>query len=90
MEGGVHLIDVRTPAEVANGAIPGAINIPVDELRDRLDELPEGDLVVSCAVGIRGHIAARMLTQKGRNAENLDGGYRTWSAGMASRQNAAS
>ncbi|GAA1374140.1 FAD-dependent oxidoreductase [Luteococcus sanguinis] len=90
MEGGVHLIDVRTPAEVANGAIPGAINIPVDELRDRLDELPEGDLVVSCAVGIRGHIAARMLTQKGRNAKNLDGGYRTWSAGMASRQNAAS
>ncbi len=90
MEGAVHLIDVRTPAEVANGAIPGAINIPVDELRDRLDELPEGDLVVSCAVGIRGHIAARMLTQKGRNAKNLDGGYRTWSAGMASRQNAAS
>ncbi|HIW29471.1 MAG TPA: FAD-dependent oxidoreductase [Candidatus Luteococcus avicola] len=90
MEGGVHLIDVRTPAEVANGAIPGAVNIPVDELRDRLDELPEGDLVVSCAVGIRGHIAARMLTQKGRNAKNLDGGYKTWSAGMASRQNAAS
>lgn len=80
LAGGAHLIDVRTPAEFAAGAIPGAINIPVDELRDRLDELPEGELVVHCAVGIRGHIATRLLAAHDRSARNLDGGYRTWSA----------
>lgn len=78
---GVHVIDVRTPGEVAKGAIPGATNIPVDELRDRLDELPEGPLVVTCQVGQRGHVAARLLAQHGRDVRNLDGGYRTWSLG---------
>ena len=72
------LIDVRTPAEFTGGAIPGAINIPVDELRQRLAELPAGELIVHCAVGIRGHIAARILAGAGRSAKNLDGGYRTW------------
>lgn len=78
---GVHVIDVRTPGEVAKGAIPGATNIPVDELRDRLDELPDGPLVVTCQVGQRGHVAARLLAQHGRDVRNLDGGYRTWSLG---------
>lgn len=77
---GAHLIDVRTPGEFAAGAIAGAVNIPVDELRDRLGELPDGDLIVHCAVGIRGHIATRLLASHGRSARNLDGGYRTWSA----------
>ncbi|MEL4505460.1 FAD-dependent oxidoreductase [Luteococcus sp. H138] len=85
-EAGATLIDVRTQGEFAAGAIPGAILVPVDELRDRLDDLPEGELVVHCAVGIRGHIAAQMLAAVGRpGARNLDGGYKTWSAGMASR-----
>lgn len=77
---GASLIDVRTPAEFAAGAIPHAVNIPVDELRDRLNELPEGNLIVHCAVGVRGHTAARILAGHGRLARNLDGGYRTWSA----------
>ena len=81
---GATIVDVRTPAEFATGSIPGAHLIPVDELRDRVDELPEGRLIVHCAVGVRGHTAARILTQLGRDAVNLDGGYRTWAAGRPS------
>ncbi|MEL4357711.1 MULTISPECIES: FAD-dependent oxidoreductase [unclassified Luteococcus] len=85
-QGGATLVDVRTQGEFDAGAIPGAILIPVDELRDRLGELPPGELVVHCAVGIRGHIAAQILAAAGRpGARNLDGGYKTWSAGMAAR-----
>ncbi|MDC4233737.1 FAD-dependent oxidoreductase [Actinomyces sp. B33] len=76
--GGARLVDVRTPAEYAAGAIDGAVNIPLDDLRARLDDLPDADLVVYCAVGIRGHIACRLLAQTGRRAVNLDGGYATW------------
>lgn len=75
---GAALIDVRTPTEFAAGAIPGAVNVPLDELRDRLDELPDGEIVVHCQVGLRGHIATRILRQHGVDARNLDGGYRTW------------
>lgn len=81
LDAGAHLIDVRTPEEFQRGAIPGAINIPVDELRSRQSELPDGDLIVHCAVGQRGHTAARLLTHLGREVRNLDGGYRTWVAG---------
>ncbi|WP_026928453.1 FAD-dependent oxidoreductase [Granulicoccus phenolivorans] len=80
---GARVLDVRTAGEVAAGTIPGAVAIPVDELRERVAELPDGPLVVTCAVGVRGHVATRLLTQLGRDAVNLDGGYRTWSAGMA-------
>jgi rhodanese-related sulfurtransferase len=58
---------------------PGAILIPVDELRDRLGEVGD-DVIVHCAVGIRGHTAARILAAAGKRARNLDGGYRTWSS----------
>ncbi len=81
---GATLIDVRTPAEHAASSIPGAVPVPLDDLRSRLDELPSGRLVVHCAVGVRGHTAVRILTQHGRDAVNLDGGYVTWSAGHAS------
>ncbi|MBD2759850.1 pyridine nucleotide-disulfide oxidoreductase family protein [Yimella sp. cx-573] len=80
---GAVLVDVRTAAEFAQGAIPGAINMPLDELRERAQELPDGDLIVHCAVGQRGHTAARVLAQHGRRARNLDGGYRTWLAGTS-------
>lgn len=81
MDEGATLVDVRTAGEHAAGSIPGSILIPVDELRDRLDEIPEGPVVVHCAVGVRGHTATRILAQHGRDAVNLDGGYKTWAAG---------
>lgn len=83
LDSGATLVDVRTAGEYAAGAIPGALNIPVDELRDRLAEIPGGPLVVHCQVGQRGHTAARILAQYGRDVVNLDGGYRTWAAGTS-------
>lgn len=87
MAAGASLIDVRTAAEFDRGAIPGAINIPVDDLRDRLDELPSRatPIIVHCAVGLRGHTAARILEQHGwSQVQNLSGGYLTWTAGRES------
>ncbi|HEX5828875.1 MAG TPA: FAD-dependent oxidoreductase, partial [Candidatus Limnocylindrales bacterium] len=82
LAGGATLLDVRSPAEHRRGAIPGSLLVPVDELRDRLDEVPEGPLIVHCAVGVRGHTAVRILRQHGReDVRNLDGGYSTWLAG---------
>lgn len=74
---GVQLIDVRTPGEFRRGGIPGAINIPLDDLRARLDEV-DAECVVHCQVGLRGYLAARILAQHGKKVRNLDGGYRTW------------
>lgn len=74
---GVQLIDVRTPGEHRRGAIPDSINIPVDDLRARIDEVAD-DCIIYCHVGLRGHIATRILRQYGRKVRNLDGGYRTW------------
>ncbi|MEV0093842.1 FAD-dependent oxidoreductase [Streptomyces sp. NPDC050738] len=82
-DAGATVVDVRTSTEHARGAIPGAVNIPLDELRERSAELPAGDLVVHCQVGLRGHTALRLLAGLGRDAANLDGGYATWSAGQA-------
>ena len=78
---GATLIDVRSADEYAAGAIPGSVNVPLDELRDRLGELPAGELIVHCQVGQRGHTAARLLAQTGRAVRNLDGGYLTWRDG---------
>jgi len=73
------LIDVRTPGEVQAGTIPGAVNIPLDELRDRLQEIPKDkELFVFCQVGLRGYLAARILNQRGFSARNLTGGYKTY------------
>lgn len=83
---GATILDVRTDSEHADGSIPGSLLIPIDELRGRLDEIPPGPVIVHCAVGIRGHLAARILTQLGWDVRNLDGGYRTWLAGTSTRQ----
>lgn len=80
VESGATLVDVRSPAEFAAGRIPGAVNIPLPDLRDRHAELV-GPLVVHCQVGQRGHTAQRLLTQLGHDVRNLDGGYLTWRAG---------
>ena len=80
-EAGATLIDVRTAGEFANGAIPGAVNFDLNELRTRIDELPAGELIVHCQVGQRGHTASRLLTELGRSVRNLDGGWLTWRAG---------
>ncbi|MFO0866186.1 MAG: FAD-dependent oxidoreductase, partial [Gemmataceae bacterium] len=73
------LLDVRTPTEFAAGTIPGAINIPVDDLRARLGEIPADRKVnVFCQVGQRGYIATRILLDAARNAANISGGYRTY------------
>lgn len=82
----VTLVDVRTPAEHAAGAIPGSVNIELDELRQRLAEIPVDRVVVHCAVGQRAHTAAMLLRAEGYDVANLDGGYRTWEAGVAARQ----
>lgn len=73
------LLDVRNPAELKNGHFANSINIPVDELRQRMDELPKDkEIIVICQVGLRGNVAYRQLVNRGYKARNLIGGYRTW------------
>ncbi len=74
------ILDVRNPQELkATGQIPNAINIPLAQLRDRLHELPKDkEIRVTCQVGLRGHVAYRILIQNGFKAKNLSGGYRTY------------
>ncbi|MSR55769.1 MAG: CoA-disulfide reductase [Gemmataceae bacterium] len=73
------LLDVRTPLEYANGHIEGAINIPVDELRNQLADMPKDRPVVTyCQVGQRGYLATRILMQTGFKVSNLGGGYKTY------------
>ena len=71
------LLDLRTPAEFAAGSLPHAINIPVDDLRSRLEELdPTRPTIVFCQAGQRGYVGARILTQHGfTDVRNLKGGY---------------
>jgi rhodanese-related sulfurtransferase len=80
---GAQFVDVRLPEEFARGAMPGAINIPLDDIRDRLGDLNDGAIVVNCEVGQRGHVATTLLNQLGFSAKNLDGGYRTWHSSPA-------
>lgn len=79
VRGGAQLVDVRTPEEHAAGTIPGAHNVPLDELRDQASSIPPGRIVVFCAVGQRSHVAARLLASLGREVAYLDGGFATWS-----------
>jgi rhodanese-related sulfurtransferase len=79
MEAGAVVLDVRTPTEFECSHVPGAFNIPLDELRDRLDEVDRGKPVVAyCEVGQRGYLATRILKQAGYDAANLSGGYTTY------------
>lgn len=73
------VVDVREEAEHQAGAIPGAVNIPLGQLRGRLGELDRSrELIVSCQVGLRGYLAERILKQNGFRVRNLSGGYLTW------------
>ncbi len=76
---GYQLLDVRTPSEFSAGSIPGAINIPVDEIRLRVNEIEKKPVLVNCQVGQRGHTATLLLQELGFDATNLDGGYLTYS-----------
>ncbi len=81
-ESGALVVDVRTQDEHQSGNIPDALLIPVDTLRDRVEELRGKEVIVTCAVGQRGHTATQILRQHGIKARNLDGGYTTWRTGM--------
>ena len=73
------LLDVRTPQEFTSGHIPGAVNIPVDDLRSRMGELPRDRKIAAyCQVGQRGYLATRILQQRGFSASNISGGYKTY------------
>ena len=88
MAAGAMLVDVRSESENAAGHIPGSVLIPVDTLRENLDQLEGKEVIVHCAVGQRGHTAVQLLKGHGINAKNLDGGYTTWSQGMDAKNRA--
>lgn len=81
----VVLVDTRTAEEFSFGTIPGALNIPLDEMRERLAEIPaDKPVVLFCAVGLRGYLAQRILMGRGyRGVRNLMGGYKTFSTAVA-------
>jgi rhodanese-related sulfurtransferase len=73
------LLDVRTVKEFEGGHLPGAVNIPVDELRSRLNKLPKDRPIAAyCQVGMRGYTATRILLQAGYTVANVGGGYKTY------------
>lgn len=82
-------LDVRTKEEFAFGSIVGAVNIPLDELRDNLAKLDKDkEIIILCAVGLRGYLAQRILSAQGfKNAKNLSGGYKTYSTALAPIKN---
>ena len=82
---GWELVDVRSSEEHARAAIPGSTNIPIDQLRDHLDEIGLGPVLVYCEVGQRGHVATALLLELGIPARNLDGGFKTWLADRRAR-----
>ncbi|TKH39681.1 CoA-disulfide reductase [Paenibacillus polymyxa] len=74
------IIDVRDAVELQGGTIPGSMHIPLAEIRERMSEIPRDlEIAVSCQVGLRGYLAARILTQSGYRVRNVDGGYKTYS-----------
>ena len=80
-DGSVSLLDARTPREYALGHVEGFVNIPVDELRERVRELEKGKPVyVMCQSGLRSYVACRILHGYGYDARNFKGGYRLYAA----------
>lgn len=78
-DGSVTLLDVRTAAEVGRGKIDGSVNIPLDSLRERMEEIPQGKPVyVYCHTGLRSYIACRILSGSGFDCRNLAGGWRLY------------
>ncbi|MFV0320297.1 MAG: rhodanese-like domain-containing protein [Microbacterium sp.] len=77
---GVPLIDVREPDEFASARVPGAVNLPMSSLGDRLHELPDGAFDVICAAGARSGRVVEALTARGYDATNVDGGTNDWIA----------
>ena len=78
-DGSVTLLDTRTVGEYSRGHIPGFINIPLHELRNRIGELPEGKPVyINCQSGLRSYVACRMVSQYGFDCYNFSGGYRMY------------
>ena len=87
-DGSVVLLDVRTPGEVRRQGLlrPDAVNIPLDELRNRLGELdPAKKIYVNCFSGLRSYLACRILSQHGYRCSNLAGGWRFWSYNATDR-----
>ncbi len=77
---GSYVLDVREEPEFVLDYLPGAINIPLSQLRQRLTEIPKDqEIYVYCAAGIRGYAAVRILEQNGFSAKNLDGGFKSYS-----------
>jgi NADPH-dependent 2,4-dienoyl-CoA reductase/sulfur reductase-like enzyme/peroxiredoxin family protein/rhodanese-related sulfurtransferase/TusA-related sulfurtransferase len=82
------ILDVRTPEELAIGSIDGAVNIPLGQLRGRLNEIPKDRrVVIYCQVGQRGYFAYRVLAQNGFDAVNLSGGFKTYSHAVERQSN---
>lgn len=85
-DGSVILLDTRTTSEYAEGYIDGFINLPLDELRNRMNELDKNKpIYLTCQVGLRGYIACRLLTQYGFDCHNLAGGYHLYNSIMGGR-----
>lgn len=85
-DGSVTLLDTRTPGEYQRGHVDGFVNIPVDNLRERLDEIPkEKPVYVMCQSGLRSYIATRILEGNGYTAYNFSGGFRFYDAVMNDR-----
>jgi len=86
---GYLILDVRTDSEFSRGSIAGAVNLPIDSIRDRFEEVTNKDVLVLCQVGQRAHTATLLLNDLGFNAILIDGGYLTWSHSPAALQPAS-
>jgi len=77
----IQLVDIRTPDEIIMGTLPGAINLPLDTLRDHVDEVADDKpVIILCAIGLRGYVATRLLLGAGKKVVNLVGGLKIYSA----------
>ncbi|MFD2518060.1 FAD-dependent oxidoreductase [Salinimicrobium flavum] len=85
-ESGAFLLDVREKTEWEAGHIEGAVHVPLDELRERLEELPSSETIyLYCHAGLRGYLATRILQENGFTVKNLDGGNKTYKVAVTER-----